>query len=135
MSAAIKKELIVFRNLVDDTLYGAKQCNEVAKRKFMLDKTSIGLAVSNSTRLKIYNDFLDIIYLMRKGEFPQERTKLLDKRIKIHINQLKKLNQENVDENMKGLQTLIDWIKLTQIKQLAIKNPNYIYDKIANTKF
>lgn len=132
MSAEIRKELNVFRNLVDDTLYGAKQLNEVAKRKFYLEKTDIGKAMAHATRLKIYNDFMDIIYLMRKGDFPKERTLLLEKRIRIHSNQLKKLKEKNYIDNKRGLDTLLQWIKLTQIKQMSIKNPSYIYSKLIN---
>jgi len=126
----IKKDLIAFRNIVDDTLYGVKQINEVNKRKFMLDKASLGSAVAYSTRNKIYNDILDIIYLMRKGEFPVERTMLLTKRINIHINQIKKLEPNTYEKNKCGLDTLINWIKLTQIKQQALKNPSRIYSKL-----
>lgn len=134
MSNCIKKELVAFRNIVDETLYGVKQINETNKKRFMADKIPLGLAVSNATRNKIYNDLLDIIYLMRKGEFPYERTELLDKRVKIHISQIKKLNIQNFEENKKGLVSLIDWIKLTQIKQLAINNPDYIYKLINKIK-
>jgi len=128
----IKKELVAFRNIVDDTLYGVKQISEVNKRKFMLDKASLGSAVAYSTRNKIYNDILDIIYLMRKGEFPVERTILLTKRINIHLNQLKKLEPSTYEKNKCGLDTLINWIKLTQIKQQSIKNPTKIYSKLIN---
>ena len=132
MTIEIRKELNVFRNLVDDTLYGVKQLNEVAKRKFYLEKTDIGDAMAHATRLKIYNDLMDIIYLMRKGQFPIERTFLLEKRIRIHSNQLKKLKQKNYIDNKRGLDTLLQWVKLTQIKQMAINNPHYIYGKLIN---
>jgi len=128
----IKKELVAFRNIVDDTLYGVKQISEVNKRKFMLDKASLGSAVAYSTRNKIYNDILDIIYLMRRGEFPVERTILLTKRISIHLNQLKKLEPSTYEKNKRGLDTMINWIKLTQIKQQSIKNPTKIYSKLIN---
>ena len=130
MSKNIKQELIIFRNLVDDTLYGTKHLREIAKRKYNLDKGDIGTAVACATRDKIYNDFLDIIYLMRKGEFPIERTMLLDKRIKIHINQIKMLKQPNAEDNRKGLLTLLHWVKLTQIKQQTIKDPSKFYLKL-----
>jgi len=130
MSKGIKQELIIFRNLVDDTLYGTKHLREIAKRKYNLDKEDIGIAMACITRDKIYNDFLDIIYLMRKGKFPIERTMLLDKRIKIHINQIRKLKQANAEDNRKGLLTLLHWVKLTQIKQQAIKNPTKLYSKL-----
>ena len=130
---SIKSEINFFRNLVDDTLYGSKQLNEVAKRKFMMDKGSLGEALSRSLRNKIYNHFMNIIYQMKKGKIPKEETMLLSKRISIHVKQIKKLNQASYEDNKKGLETLLHWVKLTQIKILAIKNPTKIYDIIAST--
>ena len=126
----IKKELNVFRNLVDDTLYGTKQINIIAKKKYNMDKYDLGMAMACCTRNKIYNDFMDIIYLMKRNVSATIRTHRLEKRIKIHINQIRKLRQKDADKNANGLNVLLTWIKLTQIKQMALKNTNLIYKLI-----
>jgi len=127
---SINRQLIGFRNVVDNVLYGCKYVAEVNKRKFMLDKASIGSAVAYATRNKIYNDFLDIIYIMRKKGFPKERIILLEKRIRIHSNQIKKLDPSNYIDNKNGLTTLLNWVKITQIKLLAVTDPKFAYEKL-----
>ncbi len=124
---SFKKELIAFRNIVDDTLYGAKALNIVAKRKYNLGKEKLGIAMACATRNKIYNDIIDIIYFMRKDLDVISRTVRLEKRIKIHINQMKKLQQANIKDNSKGLWILLHWLKLTQLKQIATKDPDKLY--------
>jgi hypothetical protein len=128
----IKKELNIFRNLVDDTLYGTKQINIIAKKKYNMDKYDLGMAMACCTRNKIYNDFMDIIHFMKKDISAIERTYRLEKRIRIHINQIRKLRQKDAQKNADGLNVLLTWLKLTQIKQMSIKNTNLIYKCITS---
>lgn len=107
-----KKQINDFRDTVDDIMYGIDKINEVNKRKFLLDRESLGVAMASSTRNKIYNLIVDSIFLLKKDKNIKENLQKLERKIDIHINQLKKLEQTNVKENRLVFNNFLEWLYL-----------------------
>ena len=70
------------------------------KRSLNFD-TQMGEPICNETRLKIFNECLHILFLCKAGDTANNMflIKNLQKRIKLHMYQIKKLKTKNYDDN------------------------------------
>lgn len=121
-----KQKLVAFRNIVDDAMYGITQMKQ---NKLRGDYEVDLVLVSMTTREKIYNLIMDIIYAIRK-DLPIPNFKLLKKRINIHKNQLILLNQPNVKENLDMLNTIYEYLRM--ILKERIMHDLYKNNNVAN---
>lgn len=109
--------LITLRNIVDENFHGMKQL----KLKLMKeDKITLKL-VSATTREKIYNHFMDAIYKLRKNDCVLQDLKMLKKRIKVHLNQLKLLKETKFEIHKNLLNSTYDLLYLISYNQIKRK--------------
>lgn len=92
-----------------DNLYDEKE--RITELKNDLDyDTEFGELVATSTRLKIINELLTIMKILRRDNKDKQiliRVKQLTPRLKLHFNQLKKLHQKNYDKNTEYFELIL----------------------------
>jgi hypothetical protein len=94
------------------------------KRNLSFDNDMIQ-TICNETRLKIFNEAIRILFLCKSGDTINNMffIKNLQKRIKLHMYQLKKLGTKNYDDNHILFVTLIKFLyKFTLTGKITIGN-------------
>jgi hypothetical protein len=114
----VNKRLNILRNMVDDILFGIQQKHHKYKKD---SKGEVDLKlVTYCTRLKIYNNIMDLIYRIKKDLPVDNLFRLLKKRIKVHTNQLRLLEQSNTDENKSTLMTIYNTLRLIMVQKVKL---------------
>tara|TARA_R110002153_G_scaffold73386_3_gene191436 strand:+ start:462 stop:812 length:351 start_codon:yes stop_codon:yes gene_type:complete len=83
-----------------DQLYDFRDDSIIVKSNANYDDKFVDLIIS-TTRLKIFEELIKIFRLFKKSNTKQEileRTSKLTKRIKLHLHQLKKNNEDDVED-------------------------------------
>ena len=91
-----------------DTLYGTHFILKKAKR----DRENIGEWTALCTRMKIHQLCFQVVTAYKKQELYQHTLARAMRCIKIHMNQIRKLNQEHTKENIQFLTLLLGLMAL-----------------------
>lgn len=99
-----------FKTIVSSVKNELDDCIDL-KQSLNFD-TDLGRVICNETRFKILNECLHILFLCKKNEIENNMIliKNLQKRIKIHMYQLKKINTPAYDDNYMFFVALIKFL-------------------------